>query len=142
MIGKLASEAARLAAYGFATHRNISRLPRAEELSNTFLYRFALCSCLLSLRWASHGGAETATNEKLRNDLIDLNFVSFATFFDGLLSDDAKAIDIYKAATRYLESDALEAAVRRKYQNFKTTYAQILRDPDLGAMRSALVYSQ
>ena len=68
--------------------------------------------------------------------------MSFATFFDGLLSDDAKAIDIYKAATTHLESDALESAVRRKYQDFKTTYAQTLRDPDLGAMISALVYSQ
>ena len=69
MTRKLASEAVRLAAHGFAMHQNIPRLPRAEELSNTFLFRFALCGCLLSLRWASHGGAETATSEKLRNDL-------------------------------------------------------------------------
>jgi hypothetical protein len=141
MIGKVASEAVRLAAYGFAMHQNIPRLPRAEELSKTFLYRFALCSCLLSLRWASHGGAEAATSEKLRNDLNDLNFVSFATFFDGLLSDDAKAIDIYKAAKNHLESDALEIAVRRTYNDFKTTYAEILEHPKLGAMRSSLVYS-
>jgi hypothetical protein len=141
MIGKLASQVVRLAAHGFATHRKISKLPRAEELTNTFLYRYALCSCLLSLRWASHGGAETATSEKLRNDLVDLNFVSFATFFDGLLSDDAKAIDIYEAAKKHLKRDALEVAVRRKYRDFKFTYGEILDDPNLGAMRSGLVYS-
>jgi hypothetical protein len=89
MIGKFASVVVRSAAHGFAIHQNIPRLPRPEELPNTFLYRFALCGCVLLLRWASHGGAETATSEKLRNDIVDLNFVSFATFFDGLLSDDA-----------------------------------------------------
>jgi hypothetical protein len=141
MIEKLASQVVLLAAHGFATHQKISKLPRAEELTNTFLYRYALCGCLLSLRWASHGGAETATSEKLRNDLVDLNFVSFATFFDGLLSDDAKAIDIYEATKEHLKNDALEIAVRRRYRDFKFTYDEILEDPNIGAMRSELVYS-
>jgi hypothetical protein len=67
--------------------------------------------------------------------------LSFATFFDGLLSDDAKAIDIYEAAKNHLTSDALEIAVRRKYRDFKFTYGEILEDPHLDAMRSGLVYS-
>jgi hypothetical protein len=140
MLAKLASQVVLMAAHGFATHP-ISKLPRAEELSNTFLYRYALCSCLLSLRWASHGGAETATSGKLRNDLVDLNFASFATFFDGLLSDDVKAIDIYEAAKKHLTSDALETAVRRKYRDFKFKYAEIVEHPNIGSMRSGLVYS-
>jgi hypothetical protein len=141
MIEKLASQVVRVAAHGFATHL-ISKLPRAEELTNTFLFRYALGSCLLSLRWASNGGAATATNEKLRNDLVDLNFVSFATFFDGLLSDDAKAIDIYQATTNHLKSEALETAVRHRYRDFKAEYAGMLEDPNLGEMRAALVYSR
>ena len=142
MVGKLASGAVHLAAHGFAMHENISKLPRAEELTNTFLYRFALCGCVLCLRWASIGGADMVKSEKLRNDLIDLNFVSFATFFDGLLSNDAKAIDIYKAAKKHLENHALELAVRRKYPDFKSTYTKMLEYPYIGAMRSALVYSR
>jgi hypothetical protein len=139
MISKLASEVVRLAAVGFAMHQNISKLPPAEELTNTFLYRFALCGCFLSLGWASAGGAQMVKSERLRNDVVDLNFVSFATFYDGLLSKDAKAIDIYETAKDFLKSDAFEAAVRYKYRDFKTSYSRWLRDPDIAAMRSALV---
>jgi hypothetical protein len=67
--------------------------------------------------------------------------VSFATFFDGLLSDDAKAIDTYEATKKHLKNDALELAVRRRYPDFKFTYGEILEDPNIGAMRSELVFS-
>jgi hypothetical protein len=113
MIDKLASVVVRVALDGFAEHR-ISK-PPAEELTKTFLYRYALCFCFLSLRWASDGGALSAKAEKLRNDLVDLNFASFASFFDGLLSDDAKAMELYGAAKTYLTNEALEAMVRHRY---------------------------
>ena len=36
--------------------------------------------------------------DRLRNDLIDLIFATYATYFDGLMSQDEKAQRIYKQA--------------------------------------------
>jgi hypothetical protein len=43
----------------------------------------------------SVGGAGKTHPEKLRNDLVDVNFATFATFSDGFLSADKKAQEVY-----------------------------------------------
>jgi hypothetical protein len=40
------------------------------------------------------------SHEKLRNDTVDVNFVAFATYFDGPLTNDKRAADIYARAER------------------------------------------
>ena len=37
------------------------------------------------------GGPKSVKAEKIVNDLVDVNFAAFATYFDGLLSMDEKA---------------------------------------------------
>jgi len=44
--------------------------------------------------------------EKMLNDLVGVNFATFATYFDGLLSMDEKARRIYQQAAIVLESIA------------------------------------
>jgi len=44
----------------------------------------------------TNGGVGGVKPERLRNDVVDLSYVTYATFFDGLLSKDAKALDVYR----------------------------------------------
>jgi hypothetical protein len=63
----------------FDRHPRATRLPPPHELPNTFLFRTALCVYVLLKRWISVGGAHQAKPEKLRNDMVDVNFAVFAT---------------------------------------------------------------
>jgi hypothetical protein len=80
----------------FDRHPGATRLPPMHELPNTFLFRTALCMYILGKRWISEGGAHQARPERLRNDLVDVNFPTFATYFDGLLTADRKITEIYE----------------------------------------------
>ncbi len=96
---KFAAQVMWLAAELFSTHPQVAELPRGPEVRNTFIFRHAICAYALAIKAISHGGAGRAAPEKLRNDLVDVNFATFATFFDGLLSADKKAQSIYAEAT-------------------------------------------
>ncbi|NMY09170.1 hypothetical protein HBO38_12070 [Pseudomonas veronii] len=87
----------------FRTHPNAPHKVTYEQLPNTFIFRNSLCCCLLALEWTAIGGAKDAQRHKIRNDMIDSHFVTYATYFDGLLSDDAKALRMYSRAKEVLE---------------------------------------
>jgi len=44
------------------------------------------------------GGTPKTNREKLRNDMVDVNFATFATYFDGLMTADKKAAEIFADA--------------------------------------------
>ena len=75
-----------------------------DELPNTFLFRTALCAFVWALDWISVGGPKSVKTEKIRNDLVDVNFATFATYFDGLLSMDEKSLRIYQRAAFVLDA--------------------------------------
>jgi hypothetical protein len=87
----------------FRTHPKAPHKVTYEQLPNTFIFRNSLCCCLLALEWTAIGGAKDAQHHKIRNDMIDSHFVTYATYFDGLLSDDAKALRMYSRAKEVLE---------------------------------------
>lgn len=74
----------------FHQHSDVKFTPRYDELGNTFIFRVALCTYLLVLDWGARGGARDARPAKLRNDFVDMIFATYATYFDGLMSADAK----------------------------------------------------
>jgi hypothetical protein len=80
-----------------------SRVPSSAELRERLIFRHALASYLLALRWIEDGGIAGAAVSKLRNDLIDASCVAYATFFDGILSNDRKMCDVYKDAVWLLD---------------------------------------
>lgn len=86
----------------FRNHPRSPRVPVFKELHNTFIFRNSLCCYLLALEWAATGGAKTAKDHKIRNDMVDSHFITYATFFDGLLTEDAKALRLYKRAKEIL----------------------------------------
>lgn len=104
MIDKAILDIQILAATLMKNHPRVTRWPDEEELPNTFLFRFALCGYLLLLRWVSVGGARNVKLEKLRNDIVDIGFAAFATYFDGLLTADKKLNQVYEEAVYLLKS--------------------------------------
>ena len=75
-----------------------------NEVPNTFLFRTALCVFIWALDWISVGGPKNVATERIRNDLVDVNFATYATYFDGLLSMDQKALRIYQRAAFVLDA--------------------------------------
>ena len=93
-----------LAADLMKKHPQVTRLPDAKELPNTDIFRDALCAYLMTLRWISVGGARNTRPEKIRNDMVDISFAAYATYFDGLLTADKKLGQLYEEAQYLLSS--------------------------------------
>jgi hypothetical protein len=87
-----------LAGYLFKDHPGVTELPRGPEVRNTFIFRYALCGYVSILKRIADGGVGQTKPDKLRNDVIDVNFAAFATYFDGLLTADKRAGEIYAEA--------------------------------------------
>ena len=103
MIDKLIRNVLLLAAYMFRDHPRTTKRPDVAELPNMFIFRSALCAYLLSLQWISVGGAKKVKPDRIRNDMVDVNFAAYATYFDGLLSADNKLMEIYLKAVSLLD---------------------------------------
>lgn len=99
---RLVQNVLRLAGQFFKDHPSVIEVPTRIEMRNTFLFRYALCGYVSILKRIADGGAGNAKPEKLRNDVIDINFAAFATCFDGLLTADKRAGEIYAEATSLL----------------------------------------
>lgn len=93
-----------LAAEMFNSHPQVTSLPDFENLQNSYIFRYSLCSYLLALDWVASGGAEAVKPEKLRNDMVDVTFATYATFFDGILSCDKKTNQLYQDACVILDA--------------------------------------
>jgi len=95
MIEKAKKDVVLLSAFLFrdspaATHRALS-----NGLRNHYIFRHTLSVYLLCLRWIADGGVDHLPPEKLGNDFVDMTYVSYATYFDGLLSGDKKMNELY-----------------------------------------------
>jgi hypothetical protein len=87
-----------LAAQFFKEHPSVTDWPTRPEVRNMFIFRYALCAYVSILKRIEDGGAGKTKPEKLRNDVIDVNFATLATYFDGLLTTDKRAGEIYAEA--------------------------------------------
>jgi hypothetical protein len=54
------------------------------------------------MKWLSEGGYDGLPIQKLQNDIIDTAYVAYATYFDGLLSNDNKMNEIYLLTKAFL----------------------------------------
>lgn len=72
--------------------------PPLLRLPNAYIFRFAICAHILTLKRIANGGAPGGNPANFRNDSIDASFAAFATYFDGLLTEDAKPIDVHRNA--------------------------------------------
>lgn len=93
MIGKIHDRIFHFATGFFATQG--MPLPPWQELMHTYIFRFSICATMHALRWIAVGGAKKVGKDRIRNDIIDASIVAQALCFDGLLSKDAMAQEIY-----------------------------------------------
>lgn len=84
-------------------HPHTPTIRRGPQIRNTFIFRFALCGYVSILQRVEEGGVGNVSLEKLRNDVIDVNFAAFATYFDGFLTDDKRAHLIYEHAASLIQ---------------------------------------
>lgn len=90
--------------------------PRVDrgELHNAFLFRHSVCLQVLHWIWMESGGKKNLRPEKVANDLVDLNFATYATYFDGILTNDRKLTDVYTTARWMIgEMEQVASEVRR-----------------------------
>lgn len=102
MVDRIVQDVIAIAGVQFSQHPNVTHRPTFQELPNTFIFLSALCTYLLALEWIAHGGAIDASPAKLRNDFVDMHFAAYATYFDGLMSADAKVRRIHREARIWL----------------------------------------
>lgn len=91
-----------IAGKAFREHPDVKFIPKYAELGNTFIFRGALATYLLVLDWAARGGGRDASPAKLRNDFVDMNFAAYGSYFDGLLSADAKVRRLHRELRLWL----------------------------------------
>lgn len=87
----------------FEAHPYFKKLPAVKHLPNAFLFRYAISGYVVALRRIKEGGANGASAEKIRNDLVDAMIVAYATYFDGFSSEDQKAKEIHETTCDLLK---------------------------------------
>jgi hypothetical protein len=67
------------------------------------MFRYAIAGYVVALRCLKEGGPSGASAENIRNQIIGAMFVAYATYFDGFLSNDLRAQEIYEATSELLK---------------------------------------
>ncbi len=104
MVDKIITDVMHITSIGVSSHPKVSRPPPFLELPNTFIFRSALCVYLFAIFRAAEGSAMFIKPEKLRNDMVDANFVAYATYFDGILTRDCMVHRVYQEAKLFLSA--------------------------------------
>lgn len=59
------------------------------------MFRTALAIYVLTIHRTAEGGLAGMKPAKLRNDLVDMMFLAFGTYFDGVLTADSHLQEMY-----------------------------------------------
>ncbi|NVN09808.1 hypothetical protein [Nguyenibacter vanlangensis] len=79
-----------------------------EFKNHTYLYRYALAIVIYLLWWIKNGSQNQKRLDRVRNDLIDLSFAVYGTYFEGLMTADKNAEWMHQ--NLYLALDAIDNA--------------------------------
>lgn len=80
------------------------KAPSKNEYINTYIFRYTLGVVYLNLDWIISGSNNLSNSEKLRNDLVDVSYATYATYFDGVLTKDKKLMETYSRMRDALRS--------------------------------------
>ena len=69
-----------------------------------YIFRYAAANFFLGLKWISDGGYQNISLKKFENDVTDMSYATYGTYFDGVLSKDLKMKEIYKILKRYIDN--------------------------------------
>ena len=79
-----------------------NELPNKYTFARHYIFRYSLSCYLLALKWLSEGGWHSYSQEDMRNDLIDMSYVAYATYFDGILSKDKKINELHEKTNSFI----------------------------------------
>lgn len=96
-------------------YRQIPGLPplNADGIFYTLAFRYTLCGYARAIDWIGQGGYESASDAKLMNDYTDMAYSAYATFYDGLLTEDRKLGENHAFAARMMHRVFLKAHARQ-----------------------------
>lgn len=94
-VRKVLEVADALAETFYRRHPDRPRLPHRRARFHGFIYRHALAALLYFLRWVREGSPLEKAAKKVRNDIVDLSFATYGTFFNGVMTDDAKVRELH-----------------------------------------------
>jgi hypothetical protein len=102
-ITRIIKDIVHLSALCFKMHPDIHFLPESEALKDSYIFRYTVSSYLLGLTWLMSGGLDNISIDKFRNDMVDMSYVTYSTYFDGILSCDKKANELYRETSQFLQ---------------------------------------
>ena len=65
-----------------------------RDAAYSLQFRYAIAAESLIIEWAASGGLHSRSDKSTANDLIDLSQVAYGTYFDGVLSSDARLLRV------------------------------------------------
>ncbi|OLY76467.1 hypothetical protein AU074_18415 [Pseudomonas sp. ATCC PTA-122608] len=74
----------------------VRKRPSFQELPNTLIFRVSLACYVMAITRSAQGGMRNMRPDRLRNDLVDMIFVAYGTYFDGIMSDDENVNLMFK----------------------------------------------
>jgi hypothetical protein len=95
MIGKVFAAADQLADVFFERLPPGTRRAKGRAGCDSFLYRLAQGVVLYAVAWVKSGSPARTRHDRVHNDIVDIAFATFATYFNGLMSQDTKALNLY-----------------------------------------------
>jgi hypothetical protein len=102
LLRKMMSHIVSIAARLMKLNGFIVREPKNAK--NNYLFRWAIAAYFLVIKWLSEGGYQSLPLGKLQKDIIDMTYVAYATYFDGILSKDKKMNEVYLKSVMLLNN--------------------------------------
>lgn len=99
----------------YERHPKKPKKPTYRAKYDSFIYRFCVGCVLYFLDWVRQGGQINKAPAKLRNDMIDINFATYGTFFNGVMSNDKRVCDLYDEMVIVLK--AVGARIYDRFDN-------------------------
>lgn len=102
LIDKIVSTVLEMVSMIFDESPFVSRRPSYDLVANTFVFRVVFATYLMLLRKYSVGGLDQLSPEKLRNDFVDMMFVAYGSYFDGVMSSDKNLVIVFRETCKLL----------------------------------------
>jgi hypothetical protein len=78
------------------------QLPPAKQVVYTMPFRFTVCVTALQLIWTKRGKLPQ-NPERVRNDITDMTYAAYATYFDGLMTNDQDLLLSFNLSVHILD---------------------------------------
>jgi len=86
----------------YHSHPERPSAPSDHLIRESFLFRFSLVAVAQFMLLCRDGLSAKMSHRTMRNDTIDANYITYATLFDGILTEECKVRSTYRLARMML----------------------------------------